>query len=203
MFITFVTRCCKRPDMLRQNIESVNQQTSSDHEQIFIVDRVGRGIVWANKQLYQNRECVRGDYVFILDDDKVLYDHDFVSKAQAIAEQHNQPEVIMTKTKACHRGVLPKDKYWERRDLLESPCINEGNYVVRADIWKKYIRHFGYPDTISGAWKFPKHFIEDNSCRFVWLDVIASKALRLSRGKIDKSLGENWFEKFSKSMGGL
>lgn len=201
--VTFVTRCCKRPEMLAQNIGSVRAQSSEDWEQIFIVDDEGRGVVWANQQFYRHKDRVHGEYAFILDDDKVLEDDDLVRELKEIALANDRPEVIMTKARACRRGILPKNRYWGYRDRLECPCINETNYVVRSDVWKRHIRSFGWPKTLQGAWQFPAELIKREQYRFAWLDIIAAKALRLSQGKIDTSLGPDWFDKFMEERGSL
>ena len=46
-FLSVVTRCYKRPDMLNENKASLRGQTDQDYEQLFIVDDVGRGVIRA------------------------------------------------------------------------------------------------------------------------------------------------------------
>ncbi|MHA2069645.1 MAG: glycosyltransferase family 2 protein, partial [Candidatus Thorarchaeota archaeon] len=75
MFLTIVTRCCQRPKMLSENIQSVIDQTCHDVEQVFIVDHTRQGIHVADRALALNKDRVEGEYVYILDDDCQLIDN--------------------------------------------------------------------------------------------------------------------------------
>jgi len=68
MFLTIITRCCRRPQQLIRNIDSLRRQTSDEWEQLFLVDHTGRHkgdpIVWANAQFERYQHLPEGDYVY-------------------------------------------------------------------------------------------------------------------------------------------
>lgn len=181
-FLTIVTRCYKRPEALKINITSVTSQKSEDWEQVFIVDDVGRGYLWANESLYHNRHRVKGDYVFILDDDDHLTYDGFVDDLKSIVKRHN-PAIIMVKATTPHiHKILPTDLVWKKHPIVRH--IGTGNFVVRNDIWQKYIKLFGRPK--AGDFAFISAIFADaesNDWGIYWFDKVCMNALKVSWGR--------------------
>jgi len=194
--LSVVTRCCMRPELLRENVESVRKQTARFVQQIFIVDRHRQGISWANKQLHEKRNFVTGDYVFILDDDNILPDNEFWEYASLVAEYADTPEVLVTLAlRPSGQRVFPGHEDWVNKNLVKART-NAHCYVVRSDIWKKHIISFGTPTTHSGAWQFPEAMLKHKPpYRWKWVEVIAGESVQLGRGHTD-NLGEDWWEKY-------
>lgn len=192
-FLTIVTRCHRRPELLAGNIASVNAQTDKDIEHVLIPDFSGKGIPHANKLLYRDRHRVRGEYVYILDDDNELVDRKLVARLKRAADVNDQPHVFVVRglRPTGEIKVFPDSDAWASRKLVKK-TTNAHCYVVRGDVWKKHIKSFGYPATLSGAWKFPKALIREGGYRFVWLDIRAGRSVQLGRGNFDCEDDDWW-----------
>lgn len=197
MFLTIVTRCCKRPKMLTSNIESVLFQTDQDVEQVFIVDHKQAGILRANISLAQNKHRVDGDYVYILDDDTRLFDKGFVARLKRAAKE--SPDIIMVKSSrpqfAPH--VLPKPFVWncpERLALTSTNCLC---YIVRRQPWLDHIEAFGEP--AAGDWHFLKA-VRDSGASFAWIDLVVAETQQLGRGRLFEKCGKNWFQQVAREF---
>lgn len=195
--ITFVTRCCKRPTMLSRNIESVQSQTSSDWEQLFLVDQQGHNdIPWANKQLDEHKEFIQGDWVFILDDDCVLVENDFVSTIQKATSLAPRAKLIMVRSvrPQLDPQLLPTNNLWGKDFSAFGNIgirVNCLTYVVARDLWCAKITEFkGH----SGARTFFEAVIQENP-RVMWVDQVMSSTQQLGRGKRFEDCKPDWWKK--------
>ena len=192
-FLTIVTRCCQRPKMLAENIQSVRAQTCHDVEQIFIPDRTRQGIQKADRALGENADRVNGEYVYILDDDCMLIDPQFVESVVGIVREHH-PDIVMVKSRRppgppSRQALVPT--VWEQ-PLRHGAC-NCLCYVMRAELWKRYIEWFGKKPW-GGDWWFLERVLKENP-KIVWLDRIVADARQLGRGKMFEEVEDGWFEK--------
>lgn len=192
-FLSIVTRCCKRPRMLGLNMASLDAQSNKSIEQVFIVDHVGRGIAWANQQLYTHRHRVHGRYVYILDDDNRLVSEKFVARVLGGAVAFGDPEIFVVSGTRPTADVkrFPDERAWKSQTLRKE-TTNAHCYVVRADVWKKHIKSFGYPPTLSGAWQFPKALIAHGGYHWVWMDVLGGESIQLGRGRVETDEADWW-----------
>lgn len=203
MFLTIVTRTCRRPDFLSACIESVLKQSCKDFEQIFIVDKIGRhaegNLRWANRQLSVNAKRVIGNYVFTLDDDGELVSPDFV--ARAFDASKSMPDAILTRSLSLNGDGniirMPLAHVW-RLDWNngERPIMWAGhgyNSVTKNRLWKKTVKH--YADQRSGGdFHFMTHLIKSGA-RFVKLDgVLSARSKQRGRGKEFETCSHDWFE---------
>jgi glycosyltransferase involved in cell wall biosynthesis len=183
-FLSIVTRCYKRPIALRRNIISVASQTSRDWEQIFIVDDVGQGLLWANKSLYYNRHRVHGNYVLILDDDDCLAHDKVVANLRDLVQSYIEeppPDIIMIKMDQILR-VLPDELVWGKHPIFGH--IGSCCFVVRRDIWNDNIELFGQPN--GGDFSFIGALFaqaESGGWRIYWHDEVCTKVQRVGYGK--------------------
>jgi len=165
-FMSFVTRCYKRPKALQKCIDSINAQTDKDFEHIFIVDDIGRGIGWANKQFYVNRSKVKGRYVYLVDDDSVIIDKDFVASVKELVSA-SHVDVVMVK-KLIKNVIYPKKDVWETH-IPVGGRIACGNICVSNEVFQKHIKSFGRQN--AGDFFFIKAVL-DEKYKVHWLERI-------------------------------
>ena len=175
-FLTVVTRCYKRPEMLAINRQSLADQTSQDFEQIFIVDAVGYGVSWANKQFYRHRDEPTGDYILMLDDDDMLTNNDAIKLLKAATA--DKPDLVMCKFDCGPWGILPTSSVWLNKwpklTKVCTPC-----FITRRDIWYDNIEYFGKPH--AGDYNFLAE-IWSGLGSIEWLDIVIGKVQRVSQG---------------------
>ena len=173
MFLSVVTRCYKRPLLLRANQHSLRQQTDPDYEQLFIVDDVGRGLPWANRAL--QTATPSGDYVLVLDDDDMLADPEAIEVLKEATADN--PELVIFKTDHAKLGVLPNDLIWGKRPLLG--LIGSCSFISRRDVWEQHIHNFG--KDAAGDFAYLKA-VWFNRPNVVWLDRQLAAVQRISHG---------------------
>lgn len=172
-FLTVVTRCYKRPLMLRINQRSLRQQTDPDYEQLLIVDDVGRGVAWANRVLAGVKPS--GEYVMVLDDDDLLDDPKAIEALKEATADN--PELVIFKTDHAKLGVLPNDLIWGKRPLLG--LIGSCSFISRRDVWEQHINSFG--KDAAGDYAYLKA-VWFNRPNVVWLDRQLAAVQRISYG---------------------
>ncbi len=167
-FMSFVTRCCKRPEPLERCRASVLQQSDKDFEHILIFDEVGRGISWANQQFYVNRQRVKGDYVYLLDDDDYLIEPNFISLIKQIVARES-PDVIMVKMQT-EAHIFPTPDVWRKKPILGS--IGTSCFCVSNPVYQKHIKEFGRRSC--GDIAFIRSVFND-AYKIYWFDKIISR----------------------------
>lgn len=172
-FLSVVTRCYKRPEMLAENVASLEGQADPDYEQFFIVDDIGRGIGWANRQLSTVRSI--GRYVLVLDDDDRLVNDQAITLMKEAAK--NGPHMIIFKAVHSDLGVLPSPAVWRHRPIKDQ--IGSCDFITRRDVWENHIHAFGVD--AGGDYEFLKSIWQDIPT-VVWLDEILTGVQRISRG---------------------
>lgn len=196
-FLTIVTRCCRRPRLLRLTVASVLSQTCRDLEQLFLVDLEGvhrsGNVLWANRQFKRFSGKVRGRYVFVLDDDGVLYSPRFVEEAKRVAEAH-EPDVILCRSRqpkqlAVH-GVLPPpfvwDVNWEKGERPKRWFGHCYNSVLRSDRWSDACEAY-WRSKHGGDWRFQTDLLlrrRGTVVRRLPPDVYSAMSLQRGRGEV-------------------
>lgn len=177
-FLEVITRCFKRPEMLAHNQESLDAQTCADWEQTLLVDEVGRGVGWAQSQLYDYSSDLTGDYIWLLDDDDMCVRVTLVGELRQIAEKHD-PDVIMIRMNHGLRGIHPDDEHWQQEPTL---CfIGCSAYVVRREVWQRHADAW-LSASYSSDYDFISAVFSDSPSVF-WHDVIGSQVQRISLGR--------------------
>lgn len=188
-FLTVVTRHCHgREELLARNQESLRRQSDQDFEQVLIVDDTPwswDGLNEADRSFVGHTNRVRGEYVYILDDDDLLVGSDFVREVKRVAREYN-PDVIMVRVQRTAPGflgeILPCSDAWGSRPLaghVGAPC-----FVVRRVLWVEHIWIFGDPGKLPtatsgfGDCEFVRH-LYDLGCSFYWLDRIVATVNRI------------------------
>ena len=111
-FLEVVTRCYKRPKMLKHNIDSLLAQTCDDWQQTLIIDEEGRGVGASYLEMARYADELEGDYIWILDDDDMCIRKTLVDELRRIVIDHD-PDVIMLRMNHLERGILPSSNWKE------------------------------------------------------------------------------------------
>jgi len=133
-FLSIITRCYLRPKQLERCIQSVREQTDQDYEHLFINDEYGSGIFWANTQVFEHRERVNGDWVYVLDDDDYLIDNSFISGLKKIVN-NNDVGLIVCKG-YIGEPLYPPDDYWKKPPIRGT--IGSPNFIVKKDLYLQF-----------------------------------------------------------------
>ena len=179
MFLSIVTRTCRRPKALAKCKRFVKAQDCQDYEHIIIVDEIGRGVPWANGMLAKRDwSDLNGDYVYILDDDNLLLGG-AITIMQNGAGQHDLLIYKINRLKRAQRS-FPEDEYWQAPPVYRH--IDTGCVVLRKDLFLHSVKHFtaryeGDYDFISEAYR---------SAQSVnWVDYKIMKLQRISAGEFE------------------
>lgn len=178
-FLEVLTRCYKRPKMLKHNQASLEAQTCDDWQQTLIVDEIGQGIGWAQLQLAEYAPELEGDYIWILDDDDMCRRNTFVAELKHIVEVRN-PDVIMVRMNHGMRGILPDNHNWRGKPVVGR--LGCSAYVIRREVWQKYAPAFATAHYASD-FDFIAAVFEDDDIEVYWHDVIASQVQHISMGE--------------------
>lgn len=179
-FLEIVTRCCKRPEMLKRNQASLHAQTCADWKQTLLVDSKGFGIAWASENLGMYAPHLGGEYIWLLDDDDECIRPTLVAELREIGRGPN-PDVIMVRMDHGPLGVLPGPADWGQGVSLGG--VGSSAYVVRRDVWVQ----------CAGAW-LPGEYASDYNFiaaifaagpAVYWHDVVASRVQRISIGRTE------------------
>lgn len=163
-FLTIITRhMLSRPNLLKVQQASLAAQTCQDFEQILIVDDLGRGFAWAQKQL-ADFVATNTDYIWVFDDDDKIACPKFIECLKAATEQ-SHPDVIMVKMLYAGQ-VLPGG--WGRPP--QEGQITQASYIVTADVWNRH-RH-AYTDRYQADYDFIADVWRD-PITVVWHDCVA------------------------------
>lgn len=162
--------------MLANNIASLRAQTNQNFEQVCLLDEVGYGIGESYRRMAALGDRIKGNFVFILDDDDMLIRPTFVADLQDIAVAEN-PDVIMLRMDHGPLGILP-NKHWGKRP--HQGDIGCSAYVVRREIWQAHAHAMQ-----SGHYASDFDFISsifDADLNIYWFDVVASRVQKISHG---------------------
>lgn len=185
MFLEVLTRhYAKRPTSLERNQASLDAQTDDDWQQTLLIDDVGRGVAWANRQLGIYAPQVEGDYVWVLDDDDVCTRPTLVSELKAIVAAH-QPDVIMLRGDCGNYGVLPPDTLWGKPP--EFTCVCMSGFVVRRSVFQAFAD--AWPNTQGGDYAFiSKVYAATEPGRIFWHDVTAMRIQYKGGGRAESKI---------------
>lgn len=169
-----VTRCYKRPQMLRHNRASV-EALGPHVSQTFFDDKEGRGVA-ASYESLATYEPV-GGWVWILDDDDLCIYSNLCQNLREI-DRLFAWDVVMLKMD-CDGVILPDKFTWQMPPQLGHVCVS--CFVVTKAIWMAH-RHAFAPGDYSSDYTFIASVFECDPEVF-WLDVVASKTQRISKGQ--------------------
>lgn len=179
-FMSIVTRhFYKRTEMFKNCCASVSMQKDQDFDHVVIKDMVGIGSAKANRLFCRNKDIVRGEYVFMLDDDDLFTSDEFVGDMKKIVAEHS-PGLIFVRM-LINEELYPTPVVW-KKERLHQNHIGTSNVVVRNDLWQKHIERFS--DSQIGDFLFINSVFMEKP-KIYWQDRLYSKTTRVSHGQAE------------------
>lgn len=180
-FLTIMTRCYKRPNMLLANLASAYGQIDKDFDHVIMVDEVGIGVPRANKLFWRNAYRIQGEYVLMLDDDDKFSDSLAIRKLKNAVNSSSNPGMVIFKCDhGAGLGVLPFPKIFELEMMPQPSGIGTCSYITRTDVFKATIDKFG--KRLGGDYLFFKAAY--GMCEnIIFLDEQLTEVQRISNGK--------------------
>lgn len=180
-FMSIVTRhMSQRPNMFKQCCDSIDEQSNQDLEHIVIEDSLGVGVPLANALLAVNADKVHGQYVFILDDDNVFVDDNFITDIKSIIK-NREIDLIFIK-KYIGEIIFPRETSWNTNGIAIAE-VDTGCVVVKKEVWLQNI-HWFFNGGHCGDFSFIKQLMNViPASKIYWQDKIYTKALRVGGGK--------------------
>jgi len=165
--------------MFKNCCNSVSMQKDQDFDHVIINDNVGIGSLQANQLFVKNKYKVKGDYVFILDDDDVFISDEFIGDMKEIVDKFN-PSIIFVRM-LINDELYPTEMNWLKNKLYKNH-IGVSNIVIRNDIWQEYIHTFSTIQT--GDFEFINNvFTSLPISDIFWSDKLYTKTTRVSKGE--------------------
>lgn len=161
--------------MLADCVASVEAQSCPDWEQVIVRDEVGIGIGGMFGEIERHTDELHGEYVYVLQDDDVIVDSEFVGGLKRFADEQGMPDVVIVRSR---KGPLDLPMVWEAAPAMG--MIDLANYVVRRDVFVRFAGCFGQRyagdfDFIDAVWR--------SGARFAWCTRYASMAQQIGRGR--------------------
>lgn len=142
-FLTIYTATHRRPHALARCLASVGEQTVADRIQHFVVvDHVGIGIGGVYAQVPTYAPAVRGEYVYLLNDDNVLASPTVVGELEAFVRLHDDPPPVIIGVVDIDGQRFPINDLMPRIGPIQS-YVDLGNLIVRRDVWLDACHHYG------------------------------------------------------------
>lgn len=190
-WLSFVTRCYKRPAMLLHLLETIAEQTCGEYENVLLVDAVGHDVTWANAQFEVNKYRVHGRYVYLIDDDDEVIEPELVACVKRIGQTYN-PDIIQFRFEHPGGHVMPPDELWEKPP--QGGRIGGSSYVVRLDVWRRHIKYFSQEwsgESYAGDWGFIRELWKHNYSVY-WCDCVIGRAGRQHLGLPEGATQAQW-----------
>ena len=177
-FLEILTRTCKRPTLLAQNVASLACQTDAGWSQSLLVDEVGRGIGWASENMAAYAPHLVGHFVWCLDDDDVCVRPTLVAELRRIvATKH--ADLIMLRMDHGPRGILPDDAHWGQAPTRGG--IGMSAFVARRALWQRCAGAL-CPGSYESDYELVAELYRHAKLIY-WWDVIASRVLQIGLGR--------------------
>jgi len=180
MFLSIVTRTCRRPKALARCIRSLGAQDCQDFEHVIIEDKIGRGVAWANGMMAKRDwSDLNGDYVYVLDDDNVMFHGAVMAMQNGAASQHDLLICRINRLRSDQRS-FPENEYWQRKPVHGH--IDIGCVVLRKDLFLSSVKSF--TESYDGDY----YYISEAYRRAQsvnWVDYKIMKLQRISAGRFE------------------
>jgi hypothetical protein len=157
---------------------SVMGQGCKDCEQVILEDTEGLGAGGSHKLFYD--APVKGDYVYVLDDDDMLADINVVESIKGFIESQGRPPFIVVRVRHPYT-ILPEMEYWGCPRVPPYGHIGSGGVVTRRDVW------LSHRDKWTLDYHGDHNFIESlfRDYPAMWYNIIAVKVSRRGVDRIE------------------
>jgi hypothetical protein len=181
-FLEIVTRhLATRPTLLADNQASL-ARLGDDWTQTLLIDRVGRGVEWANGEMAGYGRWLRGEWIWILDDDDICIRPNLVSELQQLVGR-SDADVIVMRMDHGPLGILPDNQVW-----MTTPTrgrIGCSAVVVRRRLWQMCAH--AYTARYDADYDFISA-VFSKAAGVIWHDVIASRVQCIGQGRSEESI---------------
>lgn len=188
-FLQVFTRCFRRPSMLVRNLASVAALGAGVEHTLVVdtgqADGQGRGVGASYEALAA--VPVRGQYIWILDDDDICIFPGLLTELRRLAAKRT--DVVVVRMDHGELGILPDDARW--RAAPELGKIGCSACIVRREVWLE-ARAVFMPGAYTSDFAFAAFLLDTEARRdgatekggyeVEWLDVVASRVQRRSLG---------------------
>jgi len=170
--LTIITRKHgnKRPENFAKHQESISK-LKDKFEQIFITDILGVGMELANSSFQLVTDKIKGEWVYLLDDDDGILDDKIIKKLKGI-----ETDLIIVKGIIGGKVYPPLELWGERPQRAQ---IGGSNIIVKKHIFKENIIHFSH--IRMGDFEFIETLI-NKGVSVHWLDTMMFNTFKVSRG---------------------
>lgn len=157
---------------------------------VVYVDNVGLGWLECSKVLEQEKDMVRGHYVWILDDDDICTSPALALILKRVKAEHDS-DVILVRNLLTHPHlgniIFPSDPLWNAKDIsqLTIGSMGSSNIIVKNQIYKDYIKFFATVDRREHDWFYIEAVLKkvmDKRFSILWLDELVMRQLKSNRG---------------------
>ena len=190
-FLSIITRMhgSRRPKGLSANLNSVAELTSDSYEHIFLNDQKGLGRPMANISFSLVVPDVKGQYVFLLDDDDFLVNKNMIEELQQIVEGNaTRVDVIVFRNiikNGSFDNYYPSPECWASK-VPKIAHIGGSCFVCRTEVFKEFVMHFGRP--ACGDFHMLDAMYKSNKLNWYWHDSLMMETGVVSRGKTETEI---------------
>jgi glycosyltransferase involved in cell wall biosynthesis len=162
--LSILTRSYLRPDQLERCVKSVINQTDPDFEHIIIPDEIGHGLYWANRQIAECSTKVRGNYIYVLDDDDYIVSPFFIAELKKFLSNFSaiKTGVIIVCCGTLNEEFFPK--VWKKP--FERGKIAAPNLIVSRQLFETHAHMWDQPR--AGDFAFLQSALKENPHIFWW-----------------------------------
>lgn len=185
--LTIITRrvANKRLNEFEEHLKCLEKQSLKSFIHLLIIDKIGAGMLAANKSFQLVKGQIKTPYVYLLDDDDLLIDEDFVLQIQSIIELE-KPDIIFVKAR-IETGkdfIYPHPNCWCKipKDLKKMRGhIGGGCVVITKELFNENIHHFELESF--GDYAMISNILENKKLKIYWLNRIVVNSIP-RRGKL-------------------
>lgn len=130
----------KRKHSYRRMLDSIHPMISCHAVQLLTIkDELESGHPYVTQMMIARGDEIKGDYVWLLDDDDVGTCCNLHTLVKRVSERHD-PDLIICRSLIANRGLMPCDKLWGK-PLKNYPEVSMPmpSMIVKTRLWRKCI----------------------------------------------------------------
>jgi hypothetical protein len=163
----------KRPNLFKKHRKSL-LKLKGRFQQIFIEDKKGLGMLAANSSFQLAVPLIKGEWVYLLDDDDGIVDVVIISKIENL-----DCDVVICRAKIGGL-IYPPNEVWEMQP--QRAKIGGSNIFVKKDIFAQNIIYFSHKQM--GDFEFI-NVLWNKGYKFKFIDTVVMETYKVSRGSTE------------------